>query len=494
MTEIAIIGGGAAGAAVFGALLHRGGHAHAHWITGPAATGRGVAYATADERHLLNVRAAGMGLYSDQEEDFVQYAKRHRANVRDTDFLPRRLFGDFIESQLQQRIETARRDGRRFSVHAQETLRIEPRNGGYRVWLADGSAMEADAVVLALGALAPRPLRAVGDDALASGAYELDPWRLPQRSRAPRRLLVIGTGLTAADTLLSAAHRWPHTELVAVSRHGLLPFVHSPLPLAPYPWQQDLNDSLLACSGVPPMLKLVRTTLRAAPQTDWRSVIDGMRPINARLWQGLTLAQRKQFLHHLRWLWEAARHRTAPQTTQTLQQLLDEGRLQVHPARVLGVDGRGPLDVTVRARANQIQSTLQADLVVQATGLDTAAAYTEHTLLAQLLRDGLAVADPLQLGVAAQPDGRLLDAHGEVQPGLYAIGSLLRGNLWECTAMPEICAAAHALALTLASGPATPAPCADAPAGGTATTAHRGNNVVTLARHNDMAHGEFAGR
>lgn len=488
MTEIAIIGGGAAGAAVFGALLRHAGTAGIHWITGPSATGRGVAYATTDEWHLLNVRAAGMGLYPDQDEEFVQYAAHRRADVRGTDFLPRHLFGDFVEHQLQDRIGTARRQGRRFAVYPSEALRIETRQGGYRVCLADETGVDADIVVLALGALAQRPLRAVGDDALASGAYELDPWRLAQRADTPHRLLVIGTGLTAVDTLLSAAHRWPHAELVAVSRHGLLPLVHPSLPPAPYPLQQDFNDSLLACSGVAPMLKRMRAAWHASPHTDWRSLIDGMRPINARLWQGLTLAQRKQFLHHLRWLWEAARHRTAPQTAEALQQLLDEGRLQVHAARVLAVDGRGPLAVTVRARASQLQSTMQADLVVQATGLDTAAAYTGHALLSNLLQDGLAVADPLQLGVAAQPDGRLLNAHGEVQPGLYAIGSLLRGNLWECTAMPEIRTAAHALAQTLAPGH----PTSSTTANGLAPSRQKGN-VVPITRQDDMAFGEFAG-
>ncbi|MDO1529317.1 FAD/NAD(P)-binding protein [Fulvimonas sp. R45] len=488
MTEIAIIGGGAAGAAVFGALLRHGGSTGVHWIAGPAANGRGVAYATADERHLLNVRASGMGLYPDQDEEFAQFAADRRAGAGGADFLSRRLFGDFIEAQVQRRSEAARRQGRRFAVHRQEAVHLERQAGGYRVHLADGTAVDADVAVLALGALAQRPLRAVSGDALASGAYELDPWRLPQRTHAPRRLLVIGTGLTAADTLLSAAYRWPHAELVAVSRHGLLPLAHSPLPLAPYPWQQDLNDSLLACTGVAPMLRLVRTALRTAPQTDWRSVIDGMRPVNARLWQGLTLARRKQFLRHLRWLWEAARHRTAPQTAQTLQQLLEEGRLQVHAARVLAVDGHGPLEVGIRDRASQARSTLRADLVVQATGLDTAAAYTGHVLLSQLLRDGLAVADPLQLGVAAQPDGRLLDAHGDAQPGLYAIGSLLRGNLWECTAMPEIRAAAHALAQALAQAGRS---AGDATDGGTAPP-RRDGTVIPFPRHNDMAFGEFA--
>jgi uncharacterized NAD(P)/FAD-binding protein YdhS len=87
--------------------------------------------------------------------------------------------------------------------------------------------------------------------------------------------------------------------------------------------------------------------------------------------------------------------------------------------------------------------------VVQATGLDTAVAFTDHALLSQLIEDGLVTADPLQLGVSACPDGRVFNAHGDVQPGLYAIGSLLRGNLWECTAMPEIRVAAHTLAATL---------------------------------------------
>ncbi|GFZ97188.1 FAD/NAD(P)-binding protein [Dyella caseinilytica] len=451
MADIAIIGGGAAGAALFGALLNQDSNATVHWITGASTQGRGVAYATPEDHHLLNVRAAGMGLYVDQDEDFVQHATRQRAGVRTTDFLPRRLFGDFIEAQVRARIATAEARGRAFALHAAEALRVDPQIDGYDVLLADKRILHVDAVILAVGALSPRPLRTVSNDALASGAYELNPWNLPHRNRAPRRMIVIGTGLTAVDTLISASTQWPDAELVAVSRHGLLPFVHPTLPAQPYPQQNQLNAQLLACHDPVGMVRAIRQAMRESPQLDWRSVIDGMRPINATLWQRLTLAQRRQFLRHARWIWEASRHRIAPPSAEIIQQLRDEGRLQVHAARVLGVDGQGPLDVTVRARANQVMSTLQADLVVQATGLDTAVAFTEHALLSQLIEDGLAVADPLQLGVAAHPDGRLINARGDSQPGLYAIGSLLRGNLWECTAMPEIRAAAHALAANLAA-------------------------------------------
>jgi uncharacterized NAD(P)/FAD-binding protein YdhS len=140
----------------------------------------------------------------------------------------------------------------------------------------------------------------------------------------------------------------------------------------------------------------------------------------------------------------------APATAQAIEQLVEEGRLQVHAARVLAVDGAGPLAVSVRDRGIQRTSVIESDLVVQSTGLDTAVAFSTDGLLAQLVREGLAVPDPLELGVQADADGQLLDASGRPQRGLYAIGSLLRGMQWECTAMPEIRVAAHRLAGVMA--------------------------------------------
>lgn len=450
MSDIAIIGGGAAGASLFGALLARKTAGSVHWVSGSASSmGRGVAYSTTHDHHLLNVRAAGMGLYLDADEDFVGYSARCRPGSKPTDFLPRQLFGQYIDSQLDRRIRRAEQENRRFAIRPSIALHIKPSRDGYAIALDTGETIMAERVVLALGALLPRPLRTISKAALASGAYVVDPWSLDSRASHPRRLIVIGTGLTAVDTLISASIRWPDCELVAVSRHGLLPFVHPALPIDPFPQQAALNSRLLACDGPMAVLSEIRRAFREHQGSDWRSVIDGMRPINAKLWQAFTPPQRKQFLRQARWVWESARHRLAPQSADIIQQLRDEGRLHVHAARVLDVDGRGPLNVTVRSRANQVVTRLESDIVVQATGLDTAVAFAEHPLLSGLLQDGLAIADPLQLGVLAQSDGCLINAAGEIQHGLYAIGSLLRGNLWECTAMPEIRNAADALAMQL---------------------------------------------
>ena len=452
MTDIAIIGGGAAGAAVFGELLRRLGRDDSvHWITGSDAPGRGVAYATDDPRHVLNVRAAGMSLMAQPADAFLRHVEHNLDGVTGTDFLPRGVFGDFVQAQIRTAMEAARTKGPHVAVHAHRATAVHRDvDGGYRLVHGQDAVLKIDALVLAVGALPARPMRNVSSAALGSGAYVLDPWCRDEPSHAPRKVLVIGTGLTAVDTLISAATRWPRAELVAVSRHGCLPFAHAVQPLAPYPFQNDLNTSLLACDGPLAVLHHIRAAVDAAPDVHWHAIIDGMRPVNARLWQAFSPAQRRRFLRHLRWLWESVRHRAAPAPFATVQALLDSGRLEVRAARVLAVDGNGPLQVMLRERRSGREDTLQADRVVQATGLDTAVGDAGDPLLSQMLRDGLVKPDALQLGLAAGTDGCLHDADGRPQATLLALGALLRGTLWECTAMPEIRLAAANLGQMLA--------------------------------------------
>lgn len=451
MSDIAIIGGGAAGAAVFGSLLRRGAAGTVHWVTGETPVpGRGVAYGTRDERHLLNVRASHMGLYVDEDEGFAHFCARQRPGFPETDFASRWLFGDFIESQLTSRMAEAAAKGQPYVLHGLEAVSVAPHGGGYEVKLANGDALRVGAVVLALGILPPLPFSGTTARALASGAYVVDPWNLPQYpSRPPHRVIVIGTGLTAVDTLLSASAWWPDAEFIAVSRHGLWSSVHAQAPTTVFASQAEVNAALLSCRSPLAMLRVIRRTLRDHPGLDWRSLIDGMRPHNPTLWQGMSEAGRRRFLRHLRWLWDVSRHRAPPRSAAAIQRLLDSGRLTLRAARVVGIDGDGPLDVMMRTRASGEPTVLQADMVVQATGLNLSVALSDRPLIMQLLRDGLVKADPLQLGLSAEPDGRLIDAQGHARPGLYAIGPMLCGNLWECIAMPEIRSMANELAYAL---------------------------------------------
>ena len=171
---------------------------------------------------------------------------------------------------------------------------------------------------------------------------------------------------------------------------------------------------------------------------DWRSLVDGLRPVTAELWRSLEITQRRRFLRHVRWVWEVARHRMAPQTAQVVERLQDEGRLRVVAGRVRRIEGSAPLSMTYRRRDDGTTRQVVVDLAIQATGLQTAVQRTSHRLLRQMFESRLVRADRQGLGIDADTAGRVMRADGTAETGMRVIGTLLRGALWECTALPEI--------------------------------------------------------
>src|SRR5262245_46529263 len=64
-------------------------------------TGRGTAYRTTDDRHLLNVPASGMSAFPRDPEHFYRWVRAHHdPAVQPQDFVPRRVYGDYVEALL----------------------------------------------------------------------------------------------------------------------------------------------------------------------------------------------------------------------------------------------------------------------------------------------------------------------------------------------------------------------------------------------------------
>jgi uncharacterized NAD(P)/FAD-binding protein YdhS len=412
MQRIAIIGGGAAGSAVVAQFLRNAADydyttgCALSWIIGERAPGRGIAYETGDEQHLLNVRAANMGLFADRPGDFLDYAAAHGVAASGGQFLPRSIYGDYLEATLANLLTTTRRRVT-LAARSSEAIAIQPlADASFRIQTRSGEDLRADGVVLALGALPPATLPGVSAAALASGAYANDPWAWPALPRAPAHVLVIGTGLTGIDTLLSAAARWPQARLTAVSRRGRLPALHSEHPLSAYAQQADLVERLRHISHLGDWLREVRAAA-ASTDADWRAVLDAVRAETPRFWHRLDNVQRARFLRHLRSTWEVVRHRLPPQTAAKIRALQESGRLQILAARVRGIDAvDGQLQAQLQARGAASPLSIDADFVVQATGLESAAQTTPHALVRQLVDSGIVAADALGLGLAAHPDGR----------------------------------------------------------------------------------------
>ncbi|MFC5437170.1 FAD/NAD(P)-binding protein [Rhodanobacter umsongensis] len=443
--RVAIIGGGAAAATLLSELLERQSpqSLHLDWYTGGEASARGVAYGTASERHLLNVRAASMSMFAGKPRGFLDFAQRDDPAIAGTDFLPRRRYGDYLEAEVARALQQGKAHGHDVNIIPFAADALVPERDGVTVIHGEESR-RVDAAVLALGALPPQPLPGVSAAALDSGRYVVDPWRLLADRAAwpqpPRNVVVLGLGLTAVDVLLELSAHWPQTTFTAISRHGLLPEAHLHAASAPADDSAGLVEAMRDTPDIRHWLHLLREAT-TQEGSGWRAIVDSLRPHSAGLWAELPLEQRARFMRHARWAWERVRHRMPPQIRDALTALERDGRLQRRRGRMQSVDVAGDGVVLHLDHAGHSQ-TLAADLVIQTVGLNTDVRRTPHRLISQLLTNAHIAADPLGLGVLADTDGHLQRDGTREAPThwahVFAIGSLLRGTLWESTAMPEI--------------------------------------------------------
>ncbi|HMH69382.1 MAG TPA: FAD/NAD(P)-binding protein, partial [Pinirhizobacter sp.] len=199
--RVAVIGGGAAGATLVSELLARRTPRplHLDWYTGSAHPfARGVAYGTSSEHHLLNVRAAAMGISAAQPQGFLDYAQGIDSKVAGADFLPRRLYGDYVVSEVRRAIDDARSRGHVVNMVPIAVDAVVPDADGVDIFVGETSS-RVDRAVLCVGSLPPRPIPGVDPAAIARGNYVVDPWSYlaaAQASDEPRQVMLIGMGLT----------------------------------------------------------------------------------------------------------------------------------------------------------------------------------------------------------------------------------------------------------------------------------------------------------
>lgn len=434
---IAIIGGGFSGALLAIRLAAGGGGVRL--IERNRRAGVGLAYGACDPPHLLNVPTSRMELgLSPSFADWLPaqgFAPPDGVALVDA-FAPRALFGRYVEERLgdTKGIERIRGDAVR--------IEAQPR----AVVLADGRRIAADIVVLATGNRAPAPLRHAHDHAHAAP----DPWAHDAHAaldpEAP--VLLVGAGLTMVDIALSLTARGHRGEMIALSRHGLLPARHQ----AGGAWSPFLQSAdATTARGA---FALVRRTIEQAiaQGTPWQRVMDAARPDVARVWGAWPQSERARFLRHARALWDTHRHRMAPQIADELDALLSSGRLRVIAGRLLGAEARdGVLDVVVRERGTVATTTLAVARVLNCTGPASDFEVIEDPLFAALRRAGLIQADALRLGLETRGSA-LVDAQGQASDWLFALGALTRPAYWEVTAVPEIRAQVDTLAPRLMSG------------------------------------------
>ena len=432
---IAIIGGGFTGATMAAQLLRHAAQPLSVVVIERAQTrGRGVAYSTMQGWHLLNVPAGDMSALADDRNHLLRWAQAHfDSRVGPDSFLPRRVYGQYIESLLR---ETAGSPSSALEWRCDQAVSVVRSGNQAEIGLHSGEKIVADKVILALGNFPPSnpPL---------PGRVQSSPRYVPvawspaalEGVENESNVLLVGSGLTSVDLAVALRARDFRGTIHILSRRGLLPHKHAAAKKWPSFWNEQSPRTTLG------LLRLVRKQVKEAHGRgcDWRAVIDSLRPFTQLIWRSLPESEKLRFLRHARPYWEVHRHRIAPEIGGLIGYQLLNHHIRPHAGRITSYrEDKDGVKVTYRDRNSGKEQTLLADRVINCTGPETDCRRLDNPLLASLLNHQLARPDGLLLGLDVSDEGALIGADGTRSDFLYTVGPPRKGSLWETTAVPEI--------------------------------------------------------
>jgi uncharacterized NAD(P)/FAD-binding protein YdhS len=437
---LAVIGAGFSGTMTALHLLRRSEHRPLLLCEQSNVFARGAAYSTDDPVHLLNVRSANMSAYLDEPEHFARWVEKQVATsgseeivrqVQETTvgtFVSRSLYGRYLTSLVREAIGAD--DGAtRLRLVPDEVVDLEPTDHGYQLTLAGGRQHAVAGAILAVGNLLPNQ----GGD----GPYFANPWAssLTAGLEPGEPVVIVGSGLTMVDITMQLWSSGFPGPVIAISRRGLLPHTHA--LSAPWP-VPDLDQG--EKRSLARLLRRIRQEVAAARRQGigWQNVVDSLRPITAATWQNLPPAEQERFLRHARPWWDVHRHRTAPPIAQQIHGLIEQGYLSIRAGRITAIEtGARRATVSYRPRGGSEIVSIAAQRVVNATGA-LPASDVKAPLLQRLRERGLFRLDRHRLGIDVTDRLEVIGAAGEVTPRLWALGPVVRGMFWECTAVPDI--------------------------------------------------------
>jgi uncharacterized NAD(P)/FAD-binding protein YdhS len=414
--------------------------------------GRGVAYGLRRPEYLLNVAARNMSAFPDEPDHFLQWLRTRTefASVPDIElrerFIPRQIYGDYLCSLVLHHLQSPGGLTRVVTEFVTgEAIDIEPLDVGCVVRLADGSELEADRVVLATGNEAPAPLP--GAETLADHpAWVGNPWQAWEQRLPPQdgSIVILGTGLTTVDAIITLRALGWMGSIHAVSRHGWFPHAH--FRGIEYP-DFPPADVDLAALGLDRLVALIgeHCTILHEKNTNPAIIVDKLRPHTQRIWSRFSRQDRLTFAKEHAARWNVFRHRIAPDIHSQIASSQLTGQLQVHAGSIVKLESSGDQILVHLADG----ATLTGDLVLNATGPATRFTATRSVLLQNLLHRDLVAPDDTDMGVRVDPDHIVLNSDGDRSPWLLALGPMLKGTYWETIAVPELRVQARRVAETL---------------------------------------------
>ena len=458
--RIGVIGCGAAGTAVLDTVVRTAAAlrrpVHVTVFEPGAAFGPGRAYDLANGTAPLNLVPARMSLRPDQPAHFAQWLDI--AQDEDT-YLPRATYGRYLADVISSDLAIAISYGSRVELIDEQVVELAMREGEFHAWSAADRPYRFDAVFLCVGSAEPDDVYGLaGAPGFIADPYPLDD--LPDAVERNASVAVLGSGLSAVDTVLRLAERGHKGPITLVSRSGYLPAVRSSTALTAALrvtrhgdlaqiaarrghltvrdlWQVIARE--FRAQGVPvrtvarefqrdepPASRLRRQRREAAVGNRAHALLLDIAGVLVKdAWRLFDDANRAEFVRHWHSLVAGVCAPMPISSANALCTLLGEDSLHL-----LG----GIQKVTATEAGFTVDTETEqftVDTVINTVRPYTAAIPGRATeLVGSLLNSGLAVPHHYG-GLAIEPESlRLLDKVGLPVPGLYALGELTTGELY----------------------------------------------------------------
>ncbi|MEN3290720.1 MAG: hypothetical protein V7634_5020 [Bradyrhizobium sp.] len=454
---ISIVGGGATGIT---ALRHIAELACANRLDNPVRAVQlfdksgfdgGVAYRTASDQHLLNMKASRMSILVGDSAHFLRWTERRGMKVDPNDHLPRKLYRDYLDEVRLDAIARCRSAGIEVRLQQAEVVRAQLLPDHDLLLTTDcGDVHRTSAMILCTGHNAAQDHYGLS----ISNNYIRDPYSqftFPDRNGV--EVSILGSGLSAVDaaTELASTHRAIH--ITCLSRSGLFPTVQ---PVTSPEISDDFRAALhdyvqrrkdvqadafaasikqllqaiagiscdLSCPDVDSdaLADLDRNIAEARTcEPNVHSYLASVANVVCDAWSRMDPGEKIRFMQRYNSGWLRNRSAMPLANAIKVRDLMYRGRLSTAARlRNISVAG-GRFHMTLGGDGHR-----EADYVIDATG--PSYLLNASPLYLDLDRQGIATLDGLG-GIACEyDDSRVLDRNGNPQPNIYAVGGPTKGT------------------------------------------------------------------
>ncbi len=458
MKKIGIIGGGFTGTMTAVQLINKSTTPFEIILFNESESlNKGIAYNPYSDKHLLNVITGKMSAFPDKPDHFLDWVmirddfKEKDRTLISNSFLPRKLFGEYLSAIWFEVKNIAETKQITLTVIGSPIIDLDVSENTVSLWLENETKLKVDYCVIASGNNIPRNPRIKSIDFYTSERYFRNPWKKESVMNANDDLpvLIIGNGLTMVDSVFSLLEQGFKGEIYSISPNGfnILPHRHNGLKYT------KLTEEFREGLSLFELVKLVNKHIKSVREygVSAEPVIDSLRPHTQKIWKSLTENEKNLFMSRLRHLWGVARHRIPLNSHDKIQQLRIDGKLHVNSGKIIDfVESADFITVEYFDKHENTTKSIKVSRIINCTGPETNLVNLEKSFLKNCFLKGILTQDHLKLGITTDSDSfQVINSTGKPHLNLFTLGSNLKGEIWETTAVNELRGQAEKLAESL---------------------------------------------